>query len=148
MEYSFFIKETVEAIIRRYCNVHQTDFQKIFMGELYRSLSKMVHFLTTSQGAESQMSEPLKNHILSVDSQQIITKFLYTQRSDFIKHQRLALNFANPVPLHVEQHRIAYLNVIARYCQHSVDFIDLTDQMEETVSSFTDGTKIEQLLHP
>lgn len=60
------LQKRVDEIIRRYCDVQKTYFQKVCMEELNRSYSKIVYFTTTSQGAERQMSASNRKNIHSV----------------------------------------------------------------------------------
>ena len=132
--------DAVDAIIAQYCPIQKSYFEKFKKAELYRAYSKLIDFTTTSQGAESQMSASLLNHIRSVEPRKMIMNVLFTQRSNFMKKQGLALNCENPVPPFMEQH-LAKQIIRARVYFSFVTFISGADQMEATAQSFTDGSR-------
>ncbi|PXF41163.1 hypothetical protein BWQ96_09130 [Gracilariopsis chorda] len=74
-------RAAVDHIVRQY-----TDKQKEYLGkfdpeELYKAYSGLEDTTVTLQGAESQMSASLRNHIRSVEPQKMLQKVVNIQRA-------------------------------------------------------------------
>lgn len=134
-------KDVVDIMKAQYGEKQRAYLGRFADKELYRAYSKLQDLITTSQGAESQMSSSLRNHIRSVEPQQMLHAVVSTQRTTFLKRKSAALRHHGPVPGHIEKH-LALLIMKARPYQQSVRFIDGTNYMEATVVSQRDPTHL------
>lgn len=132
-------KQETDSFIARFGPRQRAYLDKFDKKHLYRSYSSLKDLITTSQGAESQMSAALRNHIRSVEPQQMLKKVFHTYREGCLSRATAALNCKSPVPPHVERH-LASLISKSRVYQGSVQFIAGTGQMEATVRSETDAS--------
>lgn len=133
-------KAEVDSIKEQYGLKQSTYLSRFRDSELYRAYSPLQDLITTSQGAESQMSASLRNRIRSVEPQQMLEAVVAVQRSCFLRKKRNASQCTVAVPPKIEAHLAMLIGKSRRY-QKSVRFIDGTDFMEATVLSHTDATK-------
>lgn len=108
--------------------------------ELYRSYSSLEDLITSSQGAESQMSASLRNNIRSVEPQSMLKRVVEVYRNGFLKRRSTALSSCSPVPPKIDVY-LAQLISRARDYQDSVRFVEGTNQMEAKVKSMTEPSQ-------
>lgn len=90
------------------------------------------------------MSVSLRKEIRSVEPQKMLEKAVLLQRTGFLNRQQASIKCTSPLPPRMEQH-LAYIIVHGRDYQSSVHFSDCTNQMEATVTSRTDGSKVRRV---
>lgn len=96
---------------------------------------------TTLQGAESQISAALRNHIRRVEPQKMLERVVELQWRGFWQRQRAALVHAQPVEPTVEKFMATLSRKAGRY-QSTVIFVKGTSLMEASVRSFTDRNEL------
>lgn len=132
-------RSAVDEIVAGYGDVQRQYLSKFHRSEIYKAYSCLQDSIVTSQGAESQMSASLRNHIRSFEPQKILHKVVLTQRSSFLKRQSASQTCSMPVPPAIQK-QIAFLIRRSRAYQNTFVFCDGTSQMEATVSSCADGS--------
>ncbi|PXF42487.1 hypothetical protein BWQ96_07796 [Gracilariopsis chorda] len=112
-------RAVVDHIVRQY-----TDKQKEYLGnfypeELYKACSGLEDTIVTSQGAESQMSASLRNHIRSVEPQKLLQKVVYIQRAGYLTRKSASKAWNNPVPPNIEKQIAVLIRRSRMYTQLS-----------------------------
>lgn len=128
----------VDEIIEQYGEQQRKYLDKFDKSELYKAYSNVEDCIVTSQGAESQMSASLRNHIRCVEPQKMLKTVVLTQRSGFLNRKSASEKWESPVPPNIEKN-IASLIRRSRVYQDTVCFESGTSQMEATVTSCSDG---------
>ena len=132
-------REQVYALKAEFSATQKAYLDRFKESEVYRAFSSLEDLITTSQGAESQMSADLRNNIRSVEPQKMLLRVVLLQRTKFLRRQDSALSCTSPVPPRTQNH-LAYLIQRAQVYRSSVRFLDGTSQMEATVASQHNGT--------
>ena len=96
-------RPAVDAIVAGYTEARKQYLGKFEPSEIYNAYSRLEDTIVTSQGAESQMSASLRNHIRSVEPQKMINKVVLTKRSRFLKRQSASHMYKSSTPGHREE---------------------------------------------
>ena len=97
-------KTEVDQITFKYSTAQQTYLSSFKKEELYRAYARTVELVTTSQGAESQMSASLRNRIRCLEPQKMLFEVVQLHRTGFLKRKVGAENCSSPVPPFVDRY--------------------------------------------
>lgn len=71
--------------------------------ELYQAYSCLRDIIIISKGAKSCISAALRNKVKCVEPQEMLPRFLLTQRASFLKIHAITLNCINPAPNSIQK---------------------------------------------